>query len=204
MAYWILKIILGPIIRLIWIKEVRGLENFPRKGSVIIAANHSSYFDFISLVAILPRRVYFLAAEKFYQNWLWAPIVKLTKQIKIERQESNKKEAYDKISSILKNNGVIGIFPEGTRSPDGKIHKTFTGVAKFALSTKTSVVPIGINGAYEILPRQKRVPMFRKIIEINIGPKVDLSDFNDKNIGESTLRGATDLIMLEIFKLSST
>ena len=68
MFYWILKKIFGPFVRLIWIKKIKGLNNFPKTGPFIIAANHSSYFDFISLIAVCPRRVYFLAAEKFYKS----------------------------------------------------------------------------------------------------------------------------------------
>jgi 1-acyl-sn-glycerol-3-phosphate acyltransferase len=202
MTYWFLKMLLGPIIRLIWVKKVEGLENIPKSGPLIIATNHSSYFDFISLIAVCPRRIYFLAAEKFYKSWFWYPIVKLTNQIRVERQEQNKEEVYKKVYSVLGKNGVIGIFPEGTRSADGKIQKTFTGVAKFAVTAKVPVLPVGVNGTYEILPRHKNFPKFRKIIKIKTGTPLVFEEYYKEEQNEKLLREVTDKIMLKIAELA--
>jgi 1-acyl-sn-glycerol-3-phosphate acyltransferase len=81
MLYWILKTLFSPFFRVIWIKRVEGLQNIPKNGACIIASNHSSYFDFLSLIAVLPRRITFLAAEKFYKNIFWYPLVAGTGQI---------------------------------------------------------------------------------------------------------------------------
>jgi len=202
MAYWILKFILGPVVRMIWIKKVEGLENIPEKGGCIIAANHSSYFDFFCLVAVVPRRIYFLAAEKFYKSKFWWPFVKLTGQIKVERESHNKEEIYKKVYSILEKGGVIGIFPEGTRSSDGKIGKTYTGVAKFALRAKVPVVPVGISGTYEIMSRYDKKPKFKKIIEIIIGKPIDFKEYYNKECDEKLFREATNKIMVKIAELA--
>jgi len=203
MIYWFLKFVFGPIIRLIWIKKVKGLENIPRRGGCIIAANHSSYFDFICLTAVVPRRIHFLAAEKFYESKFWWPIVKLTGQIKVARQIHDKKEVYEKVYSILKKGGIIGIFPEGTRSPDGKIGKTYTGVAKFATMAKVPVVPVGINGTYIIMSRYDKRPKFIKRTKIIIGKPIYF-DEHKKESTEQDFRTITDKIMAEVSELSKT
>ncbi len=199
--YWILKIIFGWAIRLIWIKKVEGLENVPKKGSFIVVANHSSYFDFISLIAILPRRIYFLAAEKFYKSKFWYPFVASTGQIKVDRESSDKKEVYEKVFSVLNSGKVLGIFPEGTRSVDGKVGKTYTGVAKFALGVKVPVVPVGISGTFEIMSRHDKKPKFKKNIVIKIGKPIYFEEYYNRSGDEFILREVTNKIMSEIEKL---
>jgi len=201
MVYWVIKTLFGWIVRLIWIRKVEGMENIPQKGSFIIAANHSSYFDFFSLIAVCPRRVYFLAGEVFFKKWWWYPLVKLTGQIRVDRDSKDKTSAKQRVFSILNQGKVFGIFPEGTRSPDGKIGKTFTGVAKFALGAKVPVVPIGITGTYEIMSRYDKKPKFKKNISINIGKRMFFEQYYGKQADEAVLRQITDKIVEEIEKL---
>ncbi len=201
MFYWILKILLGPIVKLIWIKRAEGLENIPKTGSCIIATNHSSYFDFISLIAVLHRRIYFLAGEVFFKKWWWYPFVKLTGQIRVNRDNKDKTEAKQKAFSIINQGNILGIFPEGTRSPDGKMGKTFTGVAKFALEAKVPIVPVGITGTYEIMSRHDKRPKFKKNIIINIGKPIYFREYYQEVKDETILRLITDGIVDEINKL---
>jgi len=202
MIYWLLKLIGGPIIRLIWIKKAEGLENIPKKGPCIIAANHSSYFDFICLIAVVPRRIRFLAAEKFFRSKFWYPLVKLTGQIKVDRQDKNKEEVYSKVYSTLKKGKIIGIFPEGTRSPSGKIEKTYTGVAKFAIKAKVPVVPVGISGTYNIMSRFDKRPKFRKAIEINIGKPLAFKEYYIKETNRDIFAEVTNKVVGEITNLA--
>ena len=201
MVYWVIKTLFGWIVRLIWIRKVEGMEQITPKGSFIIAANHSSYFDFFSLIAVCPRRVYFLAGEVFFKKWWWYPLVKLTGQIRVDRDSKDKTSAKQRVFSILNQGKVFGIFPEGTRSPDGKIGKTFTGVAKFALGAKVPVVPIGITGTYEIMSRYDKKPKFKKNISINIGKRMFFEQYYGKQADEAVLRQITDKIVEEIEKL---
>lgn len=203
MGYWVLKIIFGPIVRLIWVQRVAGLKNIPKNGPCIIAANHSSYFDFISLIAVCPRRIHFLAAEKFYQSKFWWPLVKLTGQIKVDRISHDKSAVYSSALSVLKNGEIIGIFPEGTRSPDGKIGRTFTGVARFALISRVPVVPVGIKGSYKVMSRFDKFPKLEKIIDIKIGGHMHFDGFFGKQDVEEVCREVTNRIVLEITKLST-
>ncbi len=198
MIYWALKILLGPIVKMIWIKEIDGLENIPKKWPYIIAANHSSYFDFISLVAIWPYRIYFLAGEVFFRKWWWYPLVQLTSQIKVDRYSKEKVGVEQKVFSILGKRKILGIFPEGTRSPDGKIGKTYTGIAKFALNSEALVVPIGIKGTYEVMSRHDKWPRFKKIIQIKVGNPLDFKKYYGKHDDKIILRQITDEIMKEV------
>lgn len=192
-----LRYLVAPLIRKIWIKDVEGLEHIPKKGPVIIASNHESYFDFICFWAISPRRVQYLAAEKFYKSKFWKPIMIATGQIKVERQKKDKKGVHKQAHYILKNEGMLGIFPEGTRSRSGEIGKTYTGVMKFALEAKVPIVPVGMVGTYNILPPHKKMPKLRRCKVIIKEPIYHHEHFNKEHT-EELLRKLTDDLMLLI------
>lgn len=170
--YWFLKIILGPLVRLVWVKNVQGLENIPKRGPLIVAANHSSYFDFLTLVAVFPRRIHFLAAEVFYKSAFWKPIMILTGQIKVDRNSSDKSGSIKKITEALNKDKVVGFFPEGTRSRTGRLQRAYTGVAKTALVNKVDILPIAIKGTYQVMAPDEKNPKFDKVIEIKYLPVI--------------------------------
>lgn len=168
--YWLIKYGFGWLFRLIWVDQVGGLENLPKKGPVILAANHTSYFDFISMVMVCPRKITFLAAEVFFQKPLSRWLMKSMGQIKVERQAKDKQAVFSGISQVLQAGGVVGIFPEGTRSRSGELQEAFNGVAKIARDNKTPVVPVAIIGAYEVMSPHDKKPRFKKQIKINFLP----------------------------------
>lgn len=172
MVYWFLKLLLGPILRSIWVKDVRGLENIPKEGPLIVASNHSSYFDFLALVAVFPRRIHFLAAEVFYKSFFWKPIMVLTGQIKVDRSSADKSESIKKINKTLKAGNVVGVFPEGTRSRTGKLRRAYTGVARFALENSVDILPVAITGTFEVLPPHAKKPKIKKTISIKFLPRI--------------------------------
>jgi len=200
--YRFLRIFVAPLIRLIWIREVKGLSNLPKSGVYIIAANHQSYLDFLCLQAVLPVRLTFLAAEKFYSSGFWRPIVELTGQIRVERNADDKTEVIAKALEVLNQGRVLAIFPQGTRSRSGQIEKTYTGVARFALGAGAPVIPVGIKGAYEVLPPHEKWPKFKKIIEIHIGGSVDLKKYRELPADPDTRRKATNKVMKKIAELA--
>lgn len=200
--YTLFRFFLSPIVRFIWIRKIEGVKNIPKSGPCIIAANHSSFFDFICFIAVSPRKIYYLAAEKFFKWKIWRFLVKATGQIKVERESKDKNEIYGIILSLLKQGKMFGIFPEGTRSPDGEIHKAFTGAAKFSLMARVPVIPVGIKNTFEILPRQKRFPKFRKIVEVKIGEPMFFSEYYGGEKDEKALREITNKIMIKIAELS--
>jgi len=202
-GYSLARKIFGPLIRKVWIEKIEGLENIPKEGPVIIASNHQSYFDFLCFIAASPRKVHYLAAEKFYKNRMWRPVMNLTGQIKVERTAHNKGEVYNKVYSALDQGKMIGIFPEGTRSSDGEIHKPFTGVAKFALNAKVPILPVGIIGTYNIMSRHDKRPKFRGAkAKIRIGKPMYFSQYSNIQPTDRDYKLVTDKIMDSIAELA--
>ncbi|HNZ86126.1 MAG TPA: lysophospholipid acyltransferase family protein [bacterium] len=183
MIYWILKYTIGTLIRLVWVRSVKGIENIPKKGPFVICANHSSYFDFLTLIAVCPRRIYFLAGEVFFQKWQWSWLVKSTKQIKVDRNSKDKSESLNKAIEYLKQGRAIGIFPEGTRSSDGKLGKFYNGAVRIAKNVNVPIIPVGIKGAFEIMSRFDKYPKLKKC-DINIGKKIVLNDLDENDLTE--------------------
>jgi len=197
MFYWILKILIAPIIRLIWVEKVEGLENIPPKGGLIIASNHESYFDFICFTAVCPRRVYYLAGEVFFKKWWWRPLVKLTGQIRVDRDLADKSKSINQAVEILSKGNALGIFPEGTRSADGKLQKAYTGIAKIALTAKAPVIPVGTIGTYEIMSRHENKPHFNKKCKIKIGKVIDLKEYYSQKENPEILKQITNKIIMK-------
>ena len=197
-----LWVFVAPIIRLIWIKKVQGLQNLPKSGPYIVAANHQSFLDFITLVCIFPERLVFLAAEKFYTSGFWRPIMEYTGQIKVEREAEDKSGVINKGLEVLGQGMVLALFPQGTRSRSGEIEKTYTGVARFALGANVPVIPVGIKGAFRVMAPNEKTPKVKKAIEINIGAPIDLSRHKAGLPGPLVYRQATNEVMRKIAELA--
>jgi 1-acyl-sn-glycerol-3-phosphate acyltransferase len=195
--YYFFRHLLAPLIKRIWIEDIDGLEHLPKKGPYIVASNHESYFDFICFWAVSPHQVRYLAAEKFFDSKFWKPIMVATGQIKVERESKDKAQVHEQAHYILKNEGVLGIFPEGTRSRSGEMGKPFHGVTKFALEAKVPVVPVGMLGTRNILPPHKKLPSLKKC-SIKISPPVHHNEHYDKEHTKELLRRLTDDLMLNI------
>ncbi|MES3031269.1 MAG: lysophospholipid acyltransferase family protein [Patescibacteria group bacterium] len=204
MTHYVLRKILGPIISMIWIKKVTGLDNIPSTGGVILAMNHQSYFDFLCLAAISPRNIHFLAAEKFFNHWLWKHLMKTTRQIRVDRRADDKSELHAVVHSHLDDRRVIGLFPEGTRSPhENDMLKAFTGVAQYGLFKKVPIVPVGIKGAFPVMSVHDKKPKFLKNIEIHIGEPIYFSEYHQRNdLTHLDYKAVTHKVMQEISLLS--
>lgn len=202
-AYPLIRGTVGPLVKRIWIDSIEGLENIPKEGPVIVASNHQSYFDFICFIAACPRKVHYLAAEKFFKSRVWRPIMNLTGQIKVDRTAQDKSQVYNEVYSALNQGEMIGIFPEGTRSSDGEIHKPFTGVAKFALNAKVPVLPVGIIGTYDIMSRNDKRPKFGGVkAKIVIGKPMDFSEYCNHQPTENDYKAVTDKVMDRVAELA--
>src|SRR5919106_3156165 len=142
MFYWVLKAILKPLLRAIYRIRVEGLENVPKKGAAIIAANHVSFLDsfFIPLV-IKRRKMTYLAKADYFKSWKTSWFFKGVGQISCEREGGKKSEQSLQIAlEVLEDGKLLGIYPEGTRSPDGKLHRGRTGVARLALAAGVPII----------------------------------------------------------------
>jgi len=176
--FFIIRKLLYLPIRIFLIKDLEGMDRIPKKGAAILAFNHQSLFDFICFIAISPRNIYYLTAEKFYSHPFWRPIMQMTGQIKVERTSKDKDVVHKAVYDHLKKGHLVGIFPEGTRSP----HKDamlpgYTGVARYALETGIPVIPIGICGTYELWSRHQKVPTIEKDVSFHVGEPLLPKDF---------------------------
>lgn len=203
-GYYLIKKIFGSIVRKIWIHEIEGLENIPKEGSIIVASNHESYFDFVCFIAASPRKVHYLAAEKFYKSKLWKPLMNITSQIKVDRAAKDKSGVHQIVFSALKQERMVGIFPEGTRNrvSNGKLQKAFVGVAKYALKARVPVLPVGVIGSYNIMSAYDKFPKFNKKVKIRIGEPMHFHEYYEIEHNEKHFLAITDKIMLKIAELS--
>ncbi|MBI2657804.1 1-acyl-sn-glycerol-3-phosphate acyltransferase [Candidatus Woesearchaeota archaeon] len=203
MVYPIGKIIIPAIIRP-WIKEISGLENVPKKGQFIVAANHASYMDhFIimcTLVPYLDKKIHHLAKKEHFDNIFKKAWHTYAGAIPLDRQKGGKETLRWAIKA-LKEGKIIAIHPEGTRSMTGKLQRAKTGVARLALISKAPVIPVGLIGTFEILPKGNLIPKAKKAT-MNIGKPMRFNEYHGKRITKKILREATTKIMMEIARLS--
>lgn len=208
MAYFILKtLVLGPLLRVLFRPWVRGMENIPATGPVILASNHLSFSDSIFLPLQARRPVVFLAKSEYFTGkgikgaftrWFF----KSTGQLPIDRSGGKASEASLNTGlKVLGQNQVLGIYPEGTRSPDGRLYRGRTGIARMVLESKAPVIPVAMIDTEKVQPIGKRLPRIRRI-GIVVGTPLDFSRFDGMEGDRIVLRAVTDEIMYELRKLS--
>lgn len=170
---WFCKIFLKPIVDILFIKKVKGLENIP-KGNFILATNHQSHLDvMVCAYLCVPKRFTYLGQVDRYTGWqglIRDFIYFLGGVIPVNREDkASKKKAILRAIETLKKGDIVVIFPEGTRSRTGKIQEGKTGVAKIFLRSGVPILPAGIKGTFELLPPGRGFPKIKKIIEVNVG-----------------------------------
>ena len=208
MAYFILKnFLLGPILKALFRPWVRGMENIPNSGPVILASNHLSFSDSIFLPLQSRRPVVFLAKSEYFtgrgfKGALTRWFFKATGQLPIDRSGGRASEAALNTGlRVLAQGQVLGIYPEGTRSPDGRLFRGRTGIARMALESKVPVIPVAMIDTEKVQPIGRRLPRIRRI-GIIVGEPLDFSRFDGMEGDRVILRAVTDEIMYELMKLS--
>ncbi|MCX7765294.1 MAG: 1-acyl-sn-glycerol-3-phosphate acyltransferase [Candidatus Sumerlaeia bacterium] len=149
--------------------KVKGLHLIPTHGPVIIVANHQSYYDPVLIATLIRRPLRFAAMMPLFKVKPLALVMRLFQTIPIER-EGPDKSAYQKILSHLNRNEIVTIFPEGTRTADGNIQSLKPGFVRIAIRANAVIVPAVIVGAFEVWPRQRRLPRFRGKISVKFYP----------------------------------
>lgn len=208
MLYWLLKsVFLGPYLRSTFRPWVSGAENVPATGAVILASNHISIVDSFFLPIVLRRRVTFLAKSDYFtgkgpKGLLVRGFMNGIGQLSIDRSGGKASEAsLDTGVDVLRHGGMLGIYPEGTRSPTGKLYRGRTGVARMILEAKVPVVPVAMFDTDKAMPIGTKIPKVRRI-GIVFGEPLDFSRFDGMEGDRFILRSITDEIMVEIAKLS--
>lgn len=208
MLYWFLKFLaLGPLLRLIFRPWVTGEEHVPREGPVILAANHLSYTDWLFMPLVLPRRVTFVAKAEYFEGtgfkgWFQRTFFSGTGQVPIDRASGSAAAGALRTQLRMLSEGEIcGIFPEGTRSHDGRLYRGRTGVARVALESGVPVIPVGLIGTDIVAPPGK---IFGRITRpgVKFGAPLDFSRYEGMQDDRYILRAITDEIMYEIMRLT--
>jgi 1-acyl-sn-glycerol-3-phosphate acyltransferase len=206
--YWFLKwIAIGPLLRLMFRPTAEGLENVPTDGPAILASNHLSYADWLFMPLVIPRRVTFVAKAEYFtspgiKGWLQKTFFAGSGQVPIDRSGANAAEgALITAKRILAEGDLFGIYPEGTRSHDGKLYRGKTGIARIALESKVPVIPVAVVGTDVVAPPGKTFGSFTRP-HVVFGKPLDFSRYEGMEKDRYILRSITDEIMYEIMKLS--
>lgn len=207
MFYWLMKwVFVGPLMRGLFRPWVVGAEHLPRRGAVIFASNHLSFIDSIILPVVLERRISFLAKSEYFttrgiRGWATRLFMKATGQLPIDRSGGKRSEASLNTGlQVLDREEQLGIYPEGTRSPDGNLYRGRTGVARMILEGNVPVIPVVMVGTRESMPIGTRLPKFRRI-GVVFGEPLDFSRFRGMESDRFILRSVTDEIMSELAAL---
>src|SRR3712207_2428804 len=207
-VYWVLKhLFVGPFLHRVFRPWVTGKENVPKKGAAILASNHLSFIDSVILPVELDRRVSFLAKAEYFtgkgiKGWAVRSFMLATGQLPIDRSGGKASEAALNTGlSVLRRGELLGIYPEGTRSADGRLYRGRTGIARMVLEGHVPVIPVAMIDTEKAMPIGSRMPKIRRI-GIVVGKPLDFSRFAGLEGDRFILRSITDEIMYELAKLS--
>ncbi|MFV0463234.1 MAG: lysophospholipid acyltransferase family protein [Nostocoides sp.] len=208
MLYWFLKtVILGPPLKLLFRPWTEGEEHVPEHGPAILASNHLSFSDSIFLPLVLRRRVTFLAKSDYFtgsglKGRLTAMFFRGVGQLPVDRSGGRASDAALRQGLLVLGTGdLLGIYPEGTRSPDGRLYRGRTGVARMALAANAPVIPVAMVGTREAQPTGKIIPRIIRI-GVRFGEPLDFSRYDGMEDDRFVLRSVTDEIMYELMSLS--
>jgi 1-acyl-sn-glycerol-3-phosphate acyltransferase len=202
--YAIGKMTVSPLARLAWRPKVTGLDNVPSTGPAILASNHLSVIDSIILPSVMRRNVYFLAKGEYFEmsgvaGAVMKQIMYGLNQIPVDRSGGRKSlVAIDSALPVLRDGHVLGIYPEGTRSPDGRLYRGRPGVAKVALDAPAPIIPLGLIGTEKIQPIGSRIPRIGPNVEVRVGEPLDLSPWQGGEVDSKGLRELTHRLMTAI------
>jgi 1-acyl-sn-glycerol-3-phosphate acyltransferase len=203
MAYWVVKAILTPILRFFYRVRLEGAENLPAEGAAILASNHVSFSDSIFLPLMLRRRITFVAKAEYFEDKKTAWFFRGVGQIPIKREGGSASErALAAAREVLESGGLFGIYPEGTRSPDGRLYKGKTGVARLALQCGVPIIPVAMVGTREAQPIGQVIPKIFMPITIRVGRPLRFERFAGREHDPLVLRQITDEVMFELRELS--
>jgi 1-acyl-sn-glycerol-3-phosphate acyltransferase len=206
--YWFLKwVALGPLLRLVFRPTVEGMENVPDEGPAILASNHLSYADWLFMPLTLSRKVTFVAKAEYFttpgiKGWLQKTFFSGAGQVPIDRSSADAAAgALMSAKKVLGQGELFGIYPEGTRSHDGRLYRGKTGVARLAIETGVPVIPVAVVGTDIVAPPGKKFGHWTRP-KVRFGKPLDFSRYEGLENDRFILRSATDEIMYEIMRLS--
>jgi 1-acyl-sn-glycerol-3-phosphate acyltransferase len=205
--YGVSRLVAGPFLRMLARPKIIGAEHIPATGPAILASNHLSIVDSVYLPLMVPRPVTFAAKSEYFtgtrlQDRLIGAYLRSIKQISTNRSDA--RAAQDMLEAalqLLRSGQLFGIYPEGTRSPDGRLYRGRTGVGYLALHSGAPVIPVAMIGTDHVLPPGSKIPRPGKI-EIRIGEPLTFSEYQGQPMGARQRRAVTDDVVQAIQKLS--
>ena len=207
MKYRVSRALAGPLLHLLWRPQVEGLQHIPRTGGAIIASNHLSIVDSVFLPLVLDRPLTFAAKSEYFtgtrpaQRFAGA-YLRATKQLRVDRTEARASQMMLNAALGLLNDGeLFGLYPEGTRSPDGRLYRGRTGVGWLALNSGLPVIPVAMLGTDQVLPPGHTVPRLHRI-RIRIGAPLTFAEYEGQSAGARARRAVADEVMQAIQALS--
>ena len=205
--YWLMKyVVLGPIIRIFLRPQATGIEHLPREGAAIIVSNHLSFIDSILMPLYVPRPVSFLAKSDYFtgkgvKGWAPRVFMKGTGPLPLDRSGGKASEASLNTGlRVLGQGDLLAIYPEGTRSPDGRLYRGRTGIARMVLEAKCPIIPVSMVNTEKMMPIGAKWPR-RVKSGIHFGEPLDFSRFEGLEGDRFVLRSITDEIMYRLQEL---
>jgi 1-acyl-sn-glycerol-3-phosphate acyltransferase len=197
--YPVARAVLSPLFKTLWRVRVEGAEHVPTEGGAVFCPNHTSVIDSFFLPLVLPRRIMFVGKSEYMDSWKTRHLFPALGMIPIDRSGGSASErALNTAARVLEAGHFFGIYPEGTRARDGRLHRGHTGPARLALRTRTPIVPVGIVGTREVQPPEAKLPKPFKEVTIRFGRPVDVTRYCDRADDRLVLRQIIDEVMYEI------
>jgi 1-acyl-sn-glycerol-3-phosphate acyltransferase len=195
------KMTAGPLMRALYNVKTKGAENIPRSGAAIIAPNHLSFIDPFFVALTCPRHVVFIGKAEYWDDWRTRVFFEMAGGIPVRREDGAQAQSSLQAGvAVLRAGGLLGIFPEGTRSPDGRLYKGKTGAARMALEVGCVVIPAGLRGTRELLPKNAKIPGLGPTVSVSYGRPMRVPD--DARDDARVLRDFTDDLMQAIGALT--
>jgi 1-acyl-sn-glycerol-3-phosphate acyltransferase len=195
--------VLRPISKRVWKLDLSGFDNVPATGPAILAANHISFLDSMFMMTLVDRNISFVGKAEYMDSWKTKYVFPALGMIPIDRSGGDKSQAaLQTAERVLRRGELFGIFPEGTRSRDGVLHKGRTGAVRLALKVGCPILPVGIAGTREIQPPDAKFPKFGKECSIRVGRPIRVDRYRERGDDHLLLRQITDELMYEIRELS--
>ncbi|MCL2850200.1 MAG: 1-acyl-sn-glycerol-3-phosphate acyltransferase [Micrococcales bacterium] len=208
MFYWLIKrILVGPLLKVIYRPWIRGARHVPTHGAAILASNHQAVIDSFFLPLMLDRQLVFIGKQEYFtgggvKGRLVSGFMRGVGTIPVDRSGGRASEAALATGlRRLRDGGLFGIYPEGTRSPDGRLYRGKTGVARLALESGAPVIPIAMVGTAAAQPIGQRIPKIMRI-GVVVGEPLDFTRYRGMENDRFILRSVTDEIMYAIMSLS--